>query len=278
MSRNFKSIVEFGPAAAATLLTRAFARYHVALPYTPTLFTDMARLDSVDLSLSRVMLWEDKPAAVALIARRGWTSRLASIAVPEVAINGHAHALLTHLLADAAGRGDRFMLVEVIEKNLPAVNLYERCGFRKLRRLVCYTGSGGDFSTAETPEEIDPREFGRLLQVHGPVDLPWQISGETLALVSPGHTAWRLGHAAVLISDSAAPVITIRGLLPDSDRGDRLVTLLKALMARFPDKEWSAQAIFPEEWSTVFDRLGLQRGSLSQWQMVAALSEPARSA
>lgn len=266
------SIVKFGPVDAAALLTRAYGKYYVAFPYSPTLFTDMARMDSVDLALSRVLMVEGQPVAIALIARRGWTSRLASIVVPELRRHGHGRALLHQLLDEAAGRGDRSMVTEVIEQNLPAVSLYERNGFKRLRRLVGYAGHWADFGSPANPREIDPREFGRLLQCHGPADLPWQISGETLAQLSPGHTAWQYDGAAILLSATEAPVITIRGLLPDSDGADNAVALIQALMMRFPNRDWSVQTIFPEEWGFIFERAGLERTSLSQLQMVTQIN------
>src|SRR6185503_15700338 len=75
------SILDHGLAASANLLTDAFADYFVPLKFSPFTLLGLARQDSVDLSASRVWFDGDQPAAVLLHAARGWTGRLAGMAV-----------------------------------------------------------------------------------------------------------------------------------------------------------------------------------------------------
>ena len=43
----------------------------------------MVRKDGIDLAISRVLFTDDEPVGIALIARRGWTSRLAAMGIAQ---------------------------------------------------------------------------------------------------------------------------------------------------------------------------------------------------
>jgi ribosomal protein S18 acetylase RimI-like enzyme len=95
----------------------------------------------VDLELSRVILHAARPVGVALLARRGWTSRLAAMSIlPDARGRGIGAVCVRQLLDEAKTRGDQSMTLEVIEQNEPAVRLYEKCGFAKMRRLLGFSG------------------------------------------------------------------------------------------------------------------------------------------
>jgi hypothetical protein len=167
------------------------------------------------------------------------------------------------------------MVNEVIEQKAPAVRLYERCSFQKIRRLTGHAGRPEVPATAAAAlEEIDVRELAALVSEHGLPDLPWQISPETIAQATPPAMALRFGASAVLLANPAADVVGIRALVThraQRGRGSSLA-LLRAVMARFPGKEWRTSAIFPEEMGEAFTAAGLARTPLSQWQMTRPLS------
>ena len=99
------------------------------------------RVDSVDLASSCIFVRDGTAIGGALIARRGWTSRLAGMAVvPEARRSGVGRAVMHHLLGEAKARKDRRMVLEVIEQNTAAVNLYRAVGFRQIRRLIGFAG------------------------------------------------------------------------------------------------------------------------------------------
>lgn len=273
----FPSVLDFGLEPAAQVFTRGFADYFVPIASSPAILLGMARADSVDLTVSRVAVLDGQPVAAALIARRGWTSRLAGMAVvPEARKRGVGQAFMAQLLAEAKARGERTMVLEVIEQNAPAVRLYEHCGFQKIRRL---TGHGGRpaipaHAAAAALEEIDPRELSAMVSGHGLPNLPWQISPETIAHATPPAIAFRFGASAVLLTNPAADVVGIRALVTQRDQRGRgsSLALLRAVMARYPGKEWRSSAIFPEEMGEAFTSAGLARTPLSQWQMTRALT------
>lgn len=272
----YPSILEFGPEAAAQVLARGFSDYFVPIAANPEVLLGMARADSVDLNVSRVVLLDGQPVAAALIARRERrSSRLAGMAVgPEARHRGVGRALMAQLLDEAKTRGERTMVLEVIEQNAPAGRLYENCGFRKIRRRTGHAGRPAAPADDAALEEIDPRELAAMASEHGRPDLPWQISPETIAHATPPAVAWRFGASAVLISNPAADTIGIRALITRRDRRGRgsSRTLLRAVMARYPGKEWRAPAIFPEEMGEAFMTAGLARTALSQWQMTRPLA------
>src|SRR5437868_6381066 len=129
MKLTFQSVLEYGIEASAGLLDAGFADYLVPVRMTPASLAMMARVDGVDLDASRVVLNDGEPAGVALIARRGWTSRLAAMSVvPAARGRGLGAAVMRQLFADAQARGERAMELEVIEQNVPAVELYRKLG------------------------------------------------------------------------------------------------------------------------------------------------------
>ena len=277
MAIAYRSVLDHGIDASAALLTRGFADYFVPISLTGPGLLGMARKDSLDLGESRVILDGDEPIGVALIARRGWTSRLAAMAIVlEARSRGVGEACVRHLLAEARARGERAMVLEVIEQNERAAKLYERCGFRVVRRLVGYEGTPALEGTPAAMVECDVRDVARALMAHGPDDLPWQLSAETLAQAAPPSLGFRSETSFVAISDPTAARMTVWALvtLPEARRRGMASALLRAIIARYPGREWRIIAIWPEALGGLFETLGLQRAKLSQWQMEAPLTVP----
>jgi ribosomal protein S18 acetylase RimI-like enzyme len=279
MAVAYRSVLDHGLEPAAALITRGFSDYYVPIEMTAVRLLGMVRKDSVDLDESRIILDGDEPVGVALIARRGWTSRLAAMAmVPEARSRGMGEASVHHLMTEAAARGEREMVLEVIEQNERAARLYQRCGFRTIRRLVGYEGTPRAEGMATAMVECDVRDVARALMAHGPADLPWQLSAETLAQATPPSIGYRSETSFVAISDPTAARMTVWALvtLPEAQRRGMATALLRSVVARHPGREWRVIAIWPETLGGLFERIGLQRARLSQWQMSAALAVPRR--
>lgn len=285
MHLEFPSVADFGLEPAAAVFTRGFADYLVKIAASPAMLLGMARADGVDLAASRVLVIDGAPAGAALIARRGWTCRLAGMClVPEARRRGAGLALMERLFADTRARGERTMVLEVIEQNDPAVRLYEKCGFAKVRRLVGFNGPAIPEpapAAAVALEEVDIRELAAAVTRHGLPDLPWQVSAETLAHQGPPALAYRCGGSWVLISDPgvvapngpAAPVVAVRALLTEPGfRGHgSAARTLRAVMQRWPGRQWRVSALMPEEMAPAFAEAGFARSALSQWQMTRAV-------
>jgi ribosomal protein S18 acetylase RimI-like enzyme len=228
--------------------------------------------ESIDLSCSQVALLDGRAVGIALIARRGWTSRLAAMAViPLARGKGVGSALISALLDQARRRRERAMVLEVIEDNDPAIGLYRRAGFVTVRQLASYDAGPTPSAPAEPGlgGEVDLRELAGQVSAYGLPDLPWQISGESLADLGPPNVAYRWEGAYIALSSPEADTIAIRSLLvrPEARGRGRARQLLRATMARYPGKTWRVTAHCPEELGGIFEQAGFERGTLSQFQM-----------
>jgi ribosomal protein S18 acetylase RimI-like enzyme len=265
---------DFPISQLADLLTRGFEDYFVPIHITESVLLTMLRRDSIDLTASRVVLKDGEPTGIGLIARRGWTSRLAAMGLVVNARNGGVGTwAMGQLIEEAKARGERQMLLEVIEQNTAGVKLYEKAGFKKVRRLMGYKIENPQVSSKDKLEEMDIYELARIVTRHGLPDLPWQLTGATIAHHTPPSRAFHLDDAYCLISDPSAEHVAISSLLVKTrSRGAGLSgVLLRALFAHFPNKTWHVSAIFPEEMSTIFEEAGMKREEISQWQMSLTL-------
>src|SRR5688572_18155897 len=119
------------------VLNRGFEEYFVPIQFNMSTLTNLLRKDGIDLLASKVLTVDRQPCGIALLARRGWTSRLAAMGVArEMRGKGAGSWFLEELIKEARQRGEREMVLEVIEQNEPAVNLYRKHGFESLRRLI----------------------------------------------------------------------------------------------------------------------------------------------
>lgn len=270
MTLSLKPAHEYPIPFLADLMTRSFEGYFVPINITDTVMHTMLRRDGIDLTSSRVLMKDDEPVGLALIARRGWTSRLAAMGITMNARNGGAGTrAMERLIEEAKARGDKEMLLEVIEQNTAGVKLYEKVGFTKIRRLVGYKLENPQVESDEELEEIDIRDLARTVAYHGLKDLPWQLSGTTIMQHTPPSRAFRINDAYCLITNPEATDIAISSVLVKTrSRGAGLsAVLLRALFAKFPGKVWHVSPIYPEEMGFIFEHVGMERESLSQWQM-----------
>ena len=251
-------------------LNQGFDEYLVPIQFNPVTFLSMVHKDGIDLTVSRVLLTDGQPCGIALMAHRGWTSRLAAMGIAKQTRGRGAGSWFIHkLIQEARVREEREMMLEVIEQNEPAVKLYRSAGFKTVRRLVGFLYKGRKENRKATLDEIDLREMGKLVSLHGLPDLPWQLSGESITQLNPPARAYQKGPAYIVISDPEAKQVVIWSLLVEQGaRGKGLGTdMLRAAIANHPRKTWHMPAILPEELGSVFQRAGFEREELSQWQM-----------
>ena len=266
-------------AQVADALTRSFEGYVVPVNISAGAYERRFRPENVDPFASYACFRGNRPVAVVLVARRGWTSRIAAMAVaPEARGKGLGKRIMQGVIGEALERGDRSVLLEVFENNTPAVKLYEGLGFEPLRRLVGYHhGPGGAAPDgADTLSELDPLDLARIVAREGEANLPWMLAAETLSgSVSPAR-AFHLDHRAyVLIGNPDANVISLSALVvPRANRRNGWGTsLMQALFATHPDKAWSIPQIVPEELAPeFFARCGWELMDTNQLEMDLDLS------
>ena len=275
-----RPVAECTAAQVADALTRSFEGYVMPVNVSARGYERRFRPENVDPFASYVYLRENRPDAVVLVARRGWTSRIAAMAVaPEARGRGFGKRIMQGVIGEAVSRGDRSVLLEVFEHNTPAVNLYKGLGFEPVRRLVGYPREpGGEVpENANTLRELDPLGFARVVAREGESGLPWMLAAETLSgAVSPALAFHLDHHAYALIGDPNANVIPLTALVvPRADRRKGWGTsLMLALFARYPNKAWTIPQIVPEELAPeFFARCGWEPMDTNQLEMGLDLSQ-----
>lgn len=274
MNFELKPASDYSLPDLVEILNRGFENYFVPIAFNVNTFLNMVRKDGTDLTSSRVLLVDGNSAGIALIARRGWTSRLAAMGIAkEVRGVGAGSWFMDQLIREACERNEREMVLEVIEQNEPAVRLYEKHGFEIVRRLVSYIRRDAAEDAVHELSEIDLREAGRLISQYGLRDLPWQLSGESIAQLNPPVRALRGGQVYIVISNPEANDIVIWSLLtePTVSGNGLALGMLKSVMAAYPGKTWHVPALWPEELGKVYEHAGFVREELSQWQMKLTL-------
>jgi ribosomal protein S18 acetylase RimI-like enzyme len=273
MNLELRSVTDYGLAETTELLNRGFADYFVKIEFSVTSFLQMICRDGIDMASSRVVCQDGEGVGVALIARRGWASRLAGMAIaPKARGKGVGKWVMEQLIAQAKERSERMMVLEVIEQNDPGIRLYQGCGFRILRQLVGYAVAEPEGIQGEL-KEIDIRKAARMVTMYGLPDLPWQVSGESLAYAGPPGKAYQMESAYVAISDPEQSHVAIRTIVvePEARQRGQATRLLHAVMAEHPGKTWIVPALCPAEIGGVFEKVGFEKEDLSQLQMVLEL-------
>jgi ribosomal protein S18 acetylase RimI-like enzyme len=274
-----RPVAECTAAQVADALTKSFEGYVMPVNVTAQWYERRFRPEHVDPFSSYVYLQETRPVAVVLVARRGWTSRIAAMAVaPEARGRGLGKLIMHDAIDEAVERGDRSVLLEVFEHNTPAMKLYEGLGFRPSRRLVGYHHDPGVAvpSVTDTLFGLDPLEFARLVAREGEPGLPWMLAAETLSgAVSPAQ-AFHLDHRAyALIGNPETNVIPLAAFVVSSAhrRKGWGTRLMQALFATYPDMAWSIPQLVPEELApTFFARCGWTLMDTNQLEMVLDVS------
>lgn len=273
MKTELRPLLEYGLNKSLALINLGFSDYFVPIQWNLPMYLNMSRTESIDFNASRVIYIDNEAVGVALLARRGWTSRLAAMSIaPASRGRGVGHAAMNMLFAESASRGDRSMVLEVIEKNLPAVRLYTSCGFKTERRLVSYESA---FLPTQADrsfpglQEVDIRAVATLVTRFGLQELPWQVSGETLAQSTPPGKAYQMDDAYIVISNPETEQIAIRSILvlPHARGKKQATRLVEAVTKKHPGRKWFVPALCPEELGGFFEKLGFKRDDLAQLQM-----------
>lgn len=269
-SFSLQSASNYSVPQLADLMNRGFEGYFISVELDASALFEIIRRNGIDLLESRIILADGEAVGLALIARRGWTSRLAAMGIVTSARNGGVGTwTMERLIEEARARGEKEMVLEVIQQNTAGVKLYQKVGFKTVRNLYGYKLEKPQIESTDALQELDIRDYAHLVTLHGLSNLPWQASGETASNFTPPSRAYRLGDAYCLISNPSVDHVAISSLLvlPDGRGRGQAVRLLKTVFAAFPGKVWHVSALCPEEVGFVFEKAGMKREELSQFQM-----------
>lgn len=270
-----RPLFDFSSKELADVVTHCFEDYVVPFKLEGQQFDARFRAEDLDTKASSVWLDNDRWAALTFIARRGWTSRLAAMAVAkEYRAQGVGRYVMQKVVAEARERGDKKMVLEVIEQNPPAIALYERVGFAKSRRLAGYLRqpAGGK---SETLQDLDPLELTRLMGAMIDLDLPWDLVPETLSAKAPPTRAFSLDDTCfALITDTTGDRAVLWSLftVPEKRRQGYGSRMVAALSATYPGKTLMTPVAVPDQLAPEFlTRAGFVENAISQFEMVQSL-------
>jgi GNAT superfamily N-acetyltransferase/predicted GNAT family acetyltransferase len=275
MTLTVQSAVEFPLATLCDIINRSFKGYVAGdITFTvPMLATFMAQGD-ISLTRSLVVLQDGEPAGIAMMARRGWSVRVALMGViPEFQNQGVGRWLLGQIADAAKTNGDQTVFLEVIEQNPRAVHLYEACGYHSIRRLAGYDYQANEQvkqnSSKAAFEQVDILEAARHIAAWEAADLPWQCSGFSLAKIGAPGVAYHIEDCYAICSNPDAPTIAIAGLgvPPEQQCKGKATQLVARLMAAHPGKQWRVAPTCPEEYGAIFLRNRFNVNPLNQFQM-----------
>jgi len=250
-------------------MEESFRDYFVNVHMELAGFQAMIRRESISREKSVVVFDQERPAGVGLLAHRDGASRVAAMGVvSDVRGKGVGRQILQELVEAARRREDRRIELEVIEQNIPALELYRSAGFTRMRRLVGFSHDQLAGSEAGGLNKIGLELAGEILSDHGLADLPWQISADSL-VQGEDNKAFSLDGGVLILAGLGRNTVTIRSLVVDRNlrRQGRATRLLQAAAARFPEKEWQVPVLFPQEMEPFFLSLDFKRIRLSQLQM-----------
>lgn len=239
----------------------------------PVSFGTFLARQGIDLSASIAAMDEDgEVIALALMGRRGWTSRLAAMGVTGAAQErGVGRAVVEEMLRAARERGDRYVELEVIRTNPRGVRLYQGAGFRAVQALLGFElpALAEAEATDAQPEEVDPYDVTRAVGRYADDDTPWQASETLLASYGAPVRGLRLGPAWALVAPPRAGRAALLALVvePDARRAGHGSRLLAALRSMTPEAQLTVAPVCPERYQPFFERAGASVMALSQWQM-----------
>ena len=273
------SILDFSSNQLAAIANVCFEEYVYPVSLTGAQFDQRFRPESLDSEASFVYSVNGQTAAIVLIARRGWTSHLSTFGVAKAFRGlGIGRRILGLTIEESRVRGDRSMILEVIESNAPAMKLYQAAGFTTIRQLIGYDRPAVPGSFAKIMN-IDPRELCRHLSVHGEPNPPWFVHHETLVTKSSPNRAVTLDHKAYALFSEASTECYFWSFFVKADyrRQGYGRALMDAIQCELPTKSFRFVSTFPSEIGGEFmQSLGFIANPVRQCEMELSLIDGPR--
>jgi len=195
-------------ARLAALFSAGYEGYLVPVQVDEAALSSMVAAWDIDLTRSRVALRDGEPVGVCLLGvrgARGWIGGLG--VVPAARRQGVGRALMQAVLDQAPS----LVTLEVIERNEPAIKLYEELGFARTRILEVWSLAAA--TPAAEARTVTPRPLGQSC-------LPWQRADESLP---PGYVRLEVDGGAALVRTSGPRVSVLQLAAVDEDAAAALL-------------------------------------------------------
>lgn len=262
---------------AAEGFTAGFSGYVVPMNVTvPSLQLRIER-DHVDLDESLVYFDGEKPAGILLIGRRGDLSRVGAVGMgPTIRGKGLGRGVMLGAIESAKARGDRRLILEVINSNERARDLYLSLGFVVTRKLVGFGRSRKLAAPDVTPaKECELDTAAGMLARFADADLSWQTDPRSFGTAGPPLKGFALDGKAVALLDDTGRHVRLYGLAVDpAHRRQRFGrALVDALATRYPGRRLFIIENVPEGLLDRFmRRIGWRKSTLTQSEMAIDLA------
>jgi GNAT superfamily N-acetyltransferase len=237
---RFVSAVTLPLTIVAETFTRSFEGYFYPMTMTAPLLTTRARVEQLDFSHSLVMLHNDEPAGIAMLAcrdRDAWCGGF-GIASPFRG-RGLARRLGEAMLEQARLVGATRLSLEVLTRNTGAIQVYQALGLSVVRDLHLFEWNGDDAGSQasqaqETCTSAQPHDLlQHFIQLH-PVKAAWQRDLPALLVRSGMHgLAWKddVGHHAYVLFSVRDTTARIEDL--GATRAEDAIHILQSLQANY---------------------------------------------
>jgi GNAT superfamily N-acetyltransferase len=211
---EFRKASEFGADVLLALWNAGYTGYFVPIQLTAEQLARHFECAPVDLDRSLVMTVDGRPAGFSYLARRGGRGWIGGVGIaPEFRGRGLSHPLMREHVRRFRGWGLRRVQLEVFEQNW-AARVYERAGFRAVRRLPLLRGTTPEAGGA-LPAVPLPAALEHHARLHGGWPASWNreppwltcAAGDDAHVVVAGPPERPAGYLAAAIGDDRVRIL-----------------------------------------------------------------------
>jgi ribosomal protein S18 acetylase RimI-like enzyme len=220
-------------AELAEIFNAGYEGYYTPFSLDEAAFRYMSTIWDDDLDASRVAVVDGAPAGICKLAIRGERGWIAGIGIsPSHRGRGVGEELMRGVLAGAGERGLREVWLEVLVQNEPAIRLYEKLGFERVRELEVW--SLDDLVAVSNYLPAPVTAVHERIRRERSEREPWQRADDTLENLDQLE-ALESERGAVLFRRTGERVSLLQGVADDEPaaRG-----LLQALPAEATSVSW----------------------------------------
>jgi ribosomal protein S18 acetylase RimI-like enzyme len=224
----------FTHAELAEIFNAGYEGYYTPFRLDEAAFRFMSTTWDDDLDASRVAVVDGEPAGICKLAIRGRRGWIAGVGVaPPHRGRGVGEALMRGVLEEARKRALREVWLEVLVQNEPAIRLYEKLGFERVRDLEVWTL--GSLAPREHDVRALPLEQAQArIRRERTWREPWQREDESVANYE-GVDALESDRGVVLFRRAGERVSLLQGVAPDEAAAREL---LESLPAEATSLQW----------------------------------------